>query len=65
MGALDWKIPAVHDLQTTMAKFDKDVKKVKIFELCHPDHAGEILAENDESICLNKSNHLRIKCNSG
>ena len=47
---LGWKIPTVHDLQATMAKYDKDVKKVKVFELCHPDHAGEILAESEERI---------------
>ncbi|MCK5734928.1 MAG: DUF302 domain-containing protein [Spirochaetaceae bacterium] len=45
-----WKIPAVHDLQATMKKFDKDVMSVKVYELCHPDHAGLILAANDERI---------------
>lgn len=46
----NWKIPHVHDLQKTMAKFDKDVKSVKVFELCHPTHAGKILEESDERI---------------
>ncbi|MEN8154417.1 MAG: DUF302 domain-containing protein [Acidobacteriota bacterium] len=45
-----WKIPTVHDLQKTMNKFGKDVKAVKVFELCHPDHAGKILAKSDERI---------------
>ncbi|MEA3288480.1 MAG: DUF302 domain-containing protein [Candidatus Marinimicrobia bacterium] len=45
-----WKMPAVHDLQKTMKKFDKDVKSVKVFELCHPEHAGKILAKDDERI---------------
>ncbi len=45
-----WKISHVHDLQKTMAKFDKDVKAVKVFELCHPDHAGQILEADDERI---------------
>lgn len=45
-----WKVPAVHDLQATMAKYGKDVKSVKVYELCHPDHAGQILSESDERI---------------
>jgi len=45
-----WKIPKVHDLQKTMKKFDKDVRAVKVFELCHPDHAGKILEKSDERI---------------
>lgn len=48
--AQGWKIPKVHDLQKTMKKYGKDVKAVKVFELCHPDHAGKILAESDERI---------------
>jgi len=46
----DWKIPKVHDLQKTMAKFNKKVRPVKVIELCHPDHAGRILKESDERI---------------
>jgi uncharacterized protein (DUF302 family) len=45
-----WKIPTVHNLQATMAKFDQDVMSVKVYELCHPDHSGAILAESDERI---------------
>jgi len=45
-----WKMPAVHDLQKTMTKFGYDVKSVKVFELCHPDHAKKILEANDERI---------------
>lgn len=46
----NWKLPATHDLQKTMAKYGKDVKAVKVFELCHPDHAGKILKESEERI---------------
>lgn len=46
----NWKLPTTHDLQATMAKFGKDVKAVKVFELCHPDHAGKILVRSDERI---------------
>ena len=48
--AHDWKMPAVHDLQKTMKKFGHDVKSVKVFELCHPDHANKILQADDERI---------------
>ncbi len=45
-----WKIPKVHDLQATMAGFGKEVQKVMVFELCHPEHAYRILSENNERI---------------
>ncbi len=45
-----WKIPKIHDLQKTMKKFNKDVKPVKVIELCHPDHAGKILAKSEERL---------------
>ncbi len=46
----DWKLPAVHDLKETMHKYGKDVRNVKVFELCHPDHAEQILKESEERI---------------
>ena len=48
--AHEWKLPATHDLQKTMAKFGHEVKAVKVFELCHPDHASKILKESNERI---------------
>jgi uncharacterized protein (DUF302 family) len=45
-----WKIPAVHDLQETMHKYGKTVGPVKVFELCHPDHAEKILRKSEERI---------------
>jgi uncharacterized protein (DUF302 family) len=33
-----------------MKKYGKDVRPVKVFELCHPDHAGKILAADSERI---------------
>ncbi len=46
-----WKIPATHDLQKSMAKFGKEpIKAVKVFELCHPNHAYKILAKDNERI---------------
>lgn len=48
--ALGWKVTAVHDLQASMATFDKEVDPVKIIELCHPEHAGKILSNGDARI---------------
>lgn len=45
-----WKIPAVHDLQATLHNFGKTVGPVKVFEVCHPDHAEKVLRESDERI---------------
>ena len=45
-----WKIPQVHDLQATMLKFGKEVRSVKVLEICHPDHSYEILSRNEEKI---------------
>ncbi|WP_430813563.1 DUF302 domain-containing protein [Carboxylicivirga sp. RSCT41] len=45
-----WKTPHVHDLQATMAKFNYDVKKVKVMEVCKPDVAQLILSRDDERI---------------
>jgi uncharacterized protein (DUF302 family) len=48
-----WKIPYVHDLQATLKKFDKDVRSVKVFELCQPDFSYEILSKDEERIVSN------------
>lgn len=47
---MGWRIPAVHDLAKTMETNGYKVNKVKVFELCHPDHAYEILKLDDERI---------------
>jgi len=47
-----WKIPTVHDMQETMAKFGKDVLQAKVFELCHPGHAYEILSRDKERVVM-------------
>ncbi len=48
-----WKIPAMHDLQATMKKFDHEVRSVKVIEICQPDYAYKILRENRERIVSN------------
>ncbi len=45
-----WEMPHVYNLKKSMAKYGHDIKEVKVFELCHPDHASEILKLNDERI---------------
>lgn len=45
-----WKIPVAHDLQKTMKNFGKDVHKVTVFELCHPEHAYKILSRDAERV---------------
>lgn len=43
-----WKVPAVHDLQQTLAKTGKMVMPVMVIELCKPEYAGRVLELNDE-----------------
>lgn len=45
-----WKIPHVNDLQETMRKFGKDVRQVKVMEVCQPELAYQILSQDDERI---------------
>lgn len=46
----DWKVPAVHDLQQSLAKSGKTVKPVKVIEICKPVYSGQMLELNDERI---------------
>jgi len=46
----DWKVPAVHDLQMSLAKSGKTVKPVKVIEICKPQYSGRMLELNDERI---------------
>jgi uncharacterized protein (DUF302 family) len=48
-----WKIPHVHDLQATLKNFGKDVRSVKVFELCNPEYAYEILRKDQERVISN------------
>ena len=45
-----WSLPAVHDLQKSMKKAGHDVAEVKVFALCNPDHAINILRGNEERV---------------
>jgi uncharacterized protein (DUF302 family) len=46
----EWKIPALHDLQDSLAKSGKSVKPVKVIEICKPEYSGQMLEKNDERI---------------
>lgn len=46
----EWKIPAVHDLQQSLAKSGKTVNPVKVIEICKPEYSGQMLELNDERI---------------
>jgi uncharacterized protein (DUF302 family) len=46
----EWKIPAVHDLQQSLAKSGKIVNPVKVIEICKPEYSGQMLELNDERI---------------
>ena len=46
----EWKVPFVHDLQQSLAKSGKEVKPVKVIEICKPEYSGKMLELNDERI---------------
>lgn len=46
----DWKVPAVHDLQQSLAKSGKTVRPVKVIEICKPQYSGQMLELNHERI---------------
>jgi len=46
----DWKIPAIHDLQQSLARSGKIVDSVKVIEVCKPEFSGKMLEKNDERI---------------
>ncbi len=45
-----WKLPAVHDLQTTIKNFGKDILPIKVFEVCHPRYSSRLLELDNERI---------------
>jgi uncharacterized protein (DUF302 family) len=46
----EWNIPAIHDLQRSLAKSGKEVKPVKVIEICKPEYSGKMLEKSDERI---------------
>ena len=39
--------------QTVQKKFDKEVRSVKVFDICHPDLSYKILSQSEERIVSN------------
>jgi uncharacterized protein (DUF302 family) len=46
----EWSVPAVHDLQESLAKSGKTVRPVKVIEICKPKYSGQMLELNNERI---------------
>jgi len=46
----NWSMPHQYDLQATMKKHGFEVKPVKVFSLCKPEHAYQILGSSDERL---------------
>jgi uncharacterized protein (DUF302 family) len=46
----EWGVPAIHDLQQSLAKSGKSVRPVKVIEICKPKYSGQMLELNDERI---------------
>jgi uncharacterized protein (DUF302 family) len=49
----EWRMPAVHDLQQTLRNAGKEVRPVKVFEICKPKFSGRILELDQERIASN------------
>ncbi|HEX2922299.1 MAG TPA: DUF302 domain-containing protein [Bacteroidales bacterium] len=45
-----WNMPAVHDLQKSLANSGKHVKPVSVIEICKPEYSGKLLELNHERI---------------
>jgi uncharacterized protein (DUF302 family) len=46
----EWNMPAIHDLQLSLAKSGKSVNPVKVIEICKPSYSGQMLELNNERI---------------
>lgn len=47
---MEWQNPATHDLQQSLAKSGKEVRPVKVIEICKPEYSGKMLEMSDERI---------------
>ncbi len=45
-----WSVPAIHDLQQSLAKSGKHVRPVKVVEICKAEYSGQMLEQNNERI---------------
>ena len=49
-GRRNWTVPAVHDLQQSLARSGKTVRPVRVIEICKPQYSGQMLELSDERI---------------
>lgn len=45
-----WSMPHSYDLQATMKKHGYNVQAIKVFSLCKPELAAQILSENEQRL---------------
>jgi uncharacterized protein (DUF302 family) len=45
-----WSVPAIHDLQLSLAKAGKHIRPVKVIEICKPAYSGQMLELSHERI---------------
>ena len=45
-----WKVPAVHSIDKAVIAAGIDVLPVSVIELCHPEHAGKILVDDESKV---------------
>jgi uncharacterized protein (DUF302 family) len=48
--AQTWKVPKTYQLDAAVVEAGYDVLPVTVIELCHPEHAGKVLAEDDARV---------------
>lgn len=48
--AQGWKVPAVHEIDKSVAKAGYDVLPVSVIELCHPGHAAKVLQDDQARV---------------
>lgn len=48
--AKEWQVPAIHNLQQSLAKSGKEVRPVQVVEVCKPEYSGKMLEKNHERI---------------
>ncbi len=46
----NWKVPQTYKLDVSVQEAGFDVAPVTVIELCHPNHAGKVLAEDDARV---------------
>ncbi len=47
-GKKEWQIPAIHNLQQSLAKSGKEIRAVQVIEICKPEYSGKMLEKNHE-----------------